>query len=340
MNKRIKMAAGAGLAALALAFAGGGYYYFHVRTDTPDFAIKAVTESIENHNVEEFHRIVNVDSMLDSGYEGIVDGLIAVDNTSTPEARDAIKNFTEMLRAPMMATLKAAVDSYIATGDINAKENVGALEIFERTGLSNFEVHGVKNIELNDADNNEAFADVIIFHPELVKEFPLQIVLSRNADKKWQIVRVKNFQDYVAQINQARRMQIDEYLTEAGEINSQHEAIIRDAEQRYGKILSSGNLGNDKTRAELKSLIDDTFKKDWEARKQELFGLHVPKDAETLHNLYLRICDTWIDAAQDYSKWLDDKSAATIKSAEEKIHQAQTLTTDAANLAKRMTSQP
>ncbi len=29
MNKRIKMAAGAGLAALALVVSGGGYYYFH-----------------------------------------------------------------------------------------------------------------------------------------------------------------------------------------------------------------------------------------------------------------------------------------------------------------------
>lgn len=64
----------------------------------------------------------------------------------------------------------------------------------------------------------------------------------------------------------------------------------------------------------------------------------VPKDAVTLHNLYMKICDTSIAAATDYAKWMDDKNAATIKSAEDKIHQVQTLMGEAAALAKRMTS--
>ena len=82
----------------------------------------------------------------------------------------------------------------------------------------------------------------------------------------------------------------------------------------------------------------EVLKKDWEERKQELFSLRVPKDAETLHNLYMKICDIYIDAAQDYAKWMDDKNAATIKAAESKIHQAQTLTSEAMAIAKRMTS--
>ena len=115
-----------------------------------------------------------------------------------------------------------------------------------------------------------------------------------------------------------------------------HELAIREAEQKFGTILSLGSLGQDNTRAELKTLMDDVYKKDWEARKQELFSLHVPKDAETLQNLYMKICDLCIDYATDYSKWLDDKNAMTIKSAETKLHQAQTLMTEAAALAKRM----
>ena len=66
--------------------------------------------------------------------------------------------------------------------------------------------------------------------------------------------------------------------------------------------------------------------------------MKVPKDAETLQNLYMRICDLSIAAAKDYAKWMDDNNAATIKSAEEKIHQVQTLMAEAASLAKRMTS--
>ena len=330
------MAAGAGAAILALAFAGGGYYFFHVRTDTPAYALQTVGESIAEHDLKEFHRVVNVDNVLDSGYDGLVDGLTTSSAAPTPDAKEAIKNFTQMLRTPLMLSLKAAIDSYVATGDINAKENVGVMELIERTGLNDIAVRGVKNVEISDANQNEAFADLILYQPELGREFPIQIVLTRGADGQWQVNRVQNFQEYVAQITQARRIQLDEYLAKAGEINVRHEATIREAEQKYGAILALGSLAQDNTRAELKSLITDVFKADWEARKQELFSLPVPKEAAPLHDLFMKICDLSIAAAQDYAKWMDDKNVATIKAAEDKIHRVQDLMVEAGALAKRM----
>ena len=273
-----------------------------------------------------------------SGYEGFVDGMTASVGTTTPDADEAIKTFTQMLRTPLMLSLKSAIDSYVATGDLNAKENIGVMELIERTGLNAIEVRGVKNIQISDANNNEAFADLILYQPELGREFPIQIILSRGEDGQWQVTRVQNFQEYVAQVTQARRAQLDDYLAKAGEINVRHDATIREAEQRYGALLAMGNLAQDKTRAELKALIVEVFQPDWERRKQELFSLPVPKDAAKLQELYMKICDLSIAAAQDYAKWLDDKNAATIKSAEDKIHQAQTLTREAAALAKRMTA--
>ena len=338
MNKHIKMAVGAGLAAAAIALAGGGYYYFHVNNDTPEYALKTVGESIANHDLKEFHRVVNVDSVLDSGYDGFVDGIASPAALTAPDAKEAIENFTQMLRAPLILSLKTAIDSYVATGDLNAKENVGVMELIEQTGLNDIEVRGVKNIELNDANNNEAFADLILYQPELGGEFPLQVILARGEDNQWQVTRIQNFQEYVAQIAAARQMQLGEYLAKAGEINARHEATLREAEQKYGSILSLGNLAQDKTRAELKTLMNDTLKADWEKRKQELFSLSVPRDAVPLHNLYMKICDLSISAAQDFTKWLDDNNVATIKTAETKVHQVQSLMTEAATLAKRMTT--
>lgn len=337
LDKRIKKAAGVGLAALALVVAGGGYYYFHVDTDTPNFAIKTIEQSIKDHDPQTFHSVVNVDGVLASGYDGFVEVVTSPNVVTMADTRDVIKDFTQMLRDPMLMSLKAAIDSYIATGSLNEEKNAGVVELLDKMGLKGVEVRDVKNVQINDANRNEAFADLIIFQPELDKEFPLQFVLTRS-DDKWQVSRVQNFKDYVEQIAKARRAQLDDYLKLSSDINNKHEATLHEAEKKYGAILSTGNLTEDKTRAELKTLINDTFKKDWEEHKQELFTLRVPKDAETLHNLYMKICDTAIDAAQTYSKWIDDRNPETIKAAEDKIHQVQTLINEAATLAKRLAS--
>lgn len=338
MDNRIKKLAGAGLAALAVVVAGGGYYYFHVDTDTPAFAIKSIREAVDNHDTKTFYRAVNVDGVLDSSYDGIVDGLTSSYVSSTPDVKENVKNFMEIMRAPLMLTLKSAIDSYVAKGDLETEKNVGVVELLERTGLDDAEIRDVKNIEINDANKNEAFADVIIYQPDLDREFAIQLILSRGAEGQWQVSRVQNFQGYVEQIKEARRAQLEDYLAKAGEINSRHDTIINEAEQKYGLILAAGSLSKKETRNELKTLINDVFKKDWEERKQELFSLQMPKDAEPLHNLYMKICDLAIDASNDYAKWLDDNNPATIKAAEGKIHQVQTLVQEAADLAKRMTS--
>jgi len=337
MNKRLRITIGAGLAALAVIVAGGGYYNFHVRTDTPGYAIEVAGEALEEHDVKKFYRAVNLDSVLDSGYDGFIDGLTVAERTATPETKDAIRNFTQMFRVPMLASMKEAINSYVATGKLKADEFVGVREILERTGLNDIELRDVKNVELNDANRNEAFADVIIFQPELEREFPVQVILSRD-DDSWKITRIKNFQDYVEQITQARRVQLDEYLTKASEINSRHDAAMREAEKKYGVVLSGGDLAKDETRAELKIMLIETFKSDWETRRQEFLDLHVPREAQPLQDLYVKICDLAVDAAQSYANWMDDRNSVTIKLAEERIRQVQTLMNDAATMARRMTS--
>ena len=336
MNKRTRIIIGAALAVVALVLVIGGYYFFHVGTDTPDYAIKKVAQSVENHDVKEFHRVVNIDSVLDSGYDAFVESIAAPDTKMLPEVKETIKNFTQTLRAPMLISLKSSLDSYIETGEFNRENNVGVVELLEQTGLNDVEIRNVKNIEISDADRNEAFADLIIYQPELDREFPIQILLKRVNDNQWQVTRVQNFQEYVTQIIKARRTQLEVYLKEAAEINTKYDTTLRESEQKYDTILSLGNIGQDKTRAELKSLIDDHFKPNWQQRKQELFSLHVPKDAETLHNLYLKICDTAISASEDYSSWLDDRNSLKIKSAEDKIHQIKSMMDEASALAGRM----
>ena len=335
-KNKIKIIAGAAVG-VAILVAGGGYYHFHTSTHSPEYALKTVEKTVSEHDKTNFYKVVDVDNLLNDSYDGLFEGLMESDDSITDETRDAVKNFTQMLKAPLILSLKNAIDSYVETGNFQNADNSGANELLERTGIDKIEFRSVDNVTVNPENENEAFADVKIFHPELGQEFIVQVVMKKNNDQ-WQVVLVQNLQDFISQIHKMRRAKIDEYLTKSSEINFRHDNAVREAEQKYGSILSIGSLGQSNTRSELKTLMLDVLKKDWETRKQELFSLSVPKGAETLHNLRLKICDLEIGYAEDYAKWMEDKKASTIKAAEEKHHQAQTLMVEAAAIARRMTN--
>ncbi len=336
MDKTFKLGIGAGIAALAIA--GGGYFFLISGRDTPTYAIQTVEKAVEKHNKADFYKVVNLESILDDSYNSIVEGVTDADKTMTADARVAIKNFTEMLREPLFLSLKAAIDSYIETGDFNKEENASVTTLLERTGLDKFEYRGVDSVEINPRNSNEAMAKVRIFQPELQEEFIFNVILRRNLKDEWQIVSLQNFSDFIGKLNAVRRVQLDKYLADSAEINARHDAIINDAEQKNFAIMAEGTLGQDKTRADLKALMLDVVKKDWETRKQELFTLPVPQGARTLHNLRMKICDLEIGYAEDYAQWMDDKKAATAKSAEDKKKLAQTLRAEDNALTRRMSN--
>ena len=80
----------------------------------------------------------------------------------------------------------------------------------------------------------------------------------------------------------ASQAKLNKYLEQTDEINFVHDEVIDSAEQKYHEILAKGTLSQDDIRAELKTLMLDTVKKDWEARKQELSEVEVPNSAKTL----------------------------------------------------------
>lgn len=345
MNTRIKIACAA--AAVILVAIIGAYFFFHSKARTPDYALKIIGESIEAHDVRAFNNVVDVDNVLNSSYDGFVDGLMESDSTMSPEAREAITNFTQMLRQPIIGSLKTALETYVENGTIDRLSSddadnkfMAASDIMERAGLSKLDYKQVDGITIDEKNPDRAVADIRFYQPEAESDFVFKVVIERDDDQNWRVVRIDNFRDFTEIVAKIRRAALDKYLAQTSEINLRHDQTIREAEQKYGAILSLGNLGQDQTRFDLKVLLTDVVKKDWEVRKQELFSVDVPRSAETLQNLRMRICDLSIGSAEDFAKWMEDNKSTTMKSAEEKLKQAQTLMEEERNLIGRMTRQP
>ena len=344
MSTRLKIACAA--MAVILIAVMGAYLFLHSKVRTPDLALKMIGESIDAHDARAFNSVVDVDTVLNSSYDGFVEGLIESDGAMSPEAREAITNFTQMLRQPIINSLKTAIETYVENGSIAqqqpADDNkfMAASDIMERAGLSKLEFKQVDGIAIDERNPDRAVADIRFYQPEAESDFVFKVVIERSDDLNWRVVRIDNFRDFTEVVAKIRRIALDKYLAQTSEINLRHDQTIREAEQKYGAILSLGNLGQDQTRFDLKVLLTDVVKKDWEVRKQELFTVDVPTAAESLQNLRMRICDLSIGSAADYAKWMEDNKSATMKSAEEKYKQAQALMEEEKNLIARMTRRP
>lgn len=332
-----KLRIGAGICAAVILIGGGAYWYSSIDKSKPEYAVQLAEQAIANHDREYFYRFVDVDRVLNDSYGSLIDGLTDSERVLNDDTKDALKDFTEILKTPLLASLKDAIDSYVATGDFNAQKNAGVQELLSRTGFDKIIYRGLDGIDMHPVNTNIATARIRIYQPELPREFILETELSRGDNGDWKIVRLKNFQEFVNTLTEIRRTQLDSYLEKTSEIISRHDATILEAEQQYSKLAAFDALKQDSVRAEVRTLMLDVYKKDWEARKQELFGISAPKPAETLHNLYLKICDLEINYADDYAKWLEDKRASTLKIAEDHQRQSQALKSEVEILLRRMT---
>ena len=337
MDRKLRLGVVLGILSFLIAF--GGYRLLISGKDTPNYALQVVEKSVENHNKADFYKVVNLESILDESYSSIVEGVTDADQSMTEDAKAAVKSFTEMLREPLLLSLKAAIDSYIETGDFNKEENASIKTLLERTGLDKFKYRQIENVAINPKNSNEATARIAVYHLELQEVIIFNVMLQRNSKGDWQIVAIQNFQQFIDKLNAFRRTQLDLYLAQSEEIISRHEETVKNAEQKYNEILARGTLGKDEIRAEIKNLMLDTVKNDWENRKQELSNLEVPAGAKTIHNLRMKICDSEIAYAEDFAQWMDDKKADTAKLAEGKKNRSKTLKTEESSLYRRLSNQ-
>ena len=348
MSNRIRYGIIAGIAAVIIVIFGIIHFFSNSRADAPTYAVNMLQESIKNHDKAKFNDVVNVDRLLSTSFDSFVEGMIASDKSMPEEAKDHVVKFTQMLKVPMTESLKTAIENYVAYGSLedksqdekskNAQDSnlMAVTEFLDRTGLNKIIFRGIDSVKMIKDSDKQAVATVKVYQQEIAREFTFEFLLEKNTKDVCRVVSIRNFRDFIELVNQTRREQLDNYLSETDSIISRHNKTISDSEQKYNSILSIGSLGKDDTRSSLKTLMTDVVKKDWEVRKQELFNINVPKGAESLQNLRIKICDLSIESAELYAKWMDDKKAATVKEADEKRKQVQTLLTEEKLLVSRM----
>ena len=341
MNKQWKFRIILLAVVLVLIAIGGGYWYLRVHTHTPEYAMEEIERSITKHDTKTFYRYVNMESLLNHSFDDFVDGLLETGLVMPEDAKIAAGDLIHMMKAPILASFQSSIEQYVSTGSWQQENEEDrsfqsqSSNLLAHSGLLRTEFLKVESIAAMQ-EEDRAIASIRVYQQEAESEFVFEAVLEKQKDGTWKVESIQNFKDFIVMVENARKSQLDNYLSNTAAIMEKHDRIVREAELKYGDILSAGSLGNQSTRDEIKLLMQNVIQKDWEERKQELFSIEVPESVETLHHLRLRICDLHIEYARGYALWMTDKKAGTIREPDAKLKEAKTLEQEARALSRRL----
>lgn len=309
----------------------------HSYEQTPEYTLKEIRTSLDNHDMKTFEKYVDVNNVIESSYPVLMEGLMESEAVVSKDGKTAMGDIFRMMKDSIIETFKSNIDHYVSTGSWIHKEarESAASELLTRSGLNQLELRNIEGITAT-GEKDTVIANILVYQHELGSEFAFEALLVKNEAGLWRVTEIRNLKDFIVAISQARKIQMDKYMQTAGDIIEKHNRIVSEAEKKYGDILSEGSLGNQNTRDSIKRLMTDVVQKDWEERKQELFKVEVPESAQSLHHLRLRICDLHIEYAKAYALWMTDKKAASMREANAKLKEANTMEQEERMLSRRI----
>ena len=319
-------------------FLAGLFWYFRIYTKTPEYALRSVETALEQHDQAAFLRHVRLESMLDTGYDDFMAGTIESEFGNSREGSAALEDFSKMLKPAFITMLKDAVAQRLSTGEWPSadmeQDGADAENILSRIGVRDLSMQEISNL-IVDVNGTSASADLLTHQSEADADFTFKLLLAPTEEGDWQIVSVQNLHEYAAFLIKARRLRIETYLNETDAIISQHDQSVAAAQLRLYSVLGTGTLGSQATRDMARRIMEQDILTDWQSRREALSAVAPPHTMQSLHQLRLKIGDLHIAYAQEYASWMTDKNAATIRSAENKLRQAEVLEVEASFLVQR-----
>lgn len=333
---KLKVALAALLAVLLLLT--GLFWYFRIYTKTPEYAIRSIGDAFERRDETLFLRYVRLDAVLDSGYDDFMRGTMDAEFGHSRETSAALEDFSKMLKPAFITMLKDAVHTRMTTGEWPsadpAEDGADTENILSRIGVRDLTFREIANLTHNE-EAQTAEAEVVAHQGEADSDFTFKVLLSPSDEGDWQVVSIQNLHEYAVVLEQARRLRIESYLQETDAIMVRHDQTSGAAQLRLYSVLGAGALGSQATRDMARQIMEQNILIDWQERKNELEAVSVPRSMQSLHQLRLKICDLHIAYAQGYASWMTDKNAATIRSAENSLRQAEVLEVEASFLVQR-----
>lgn len=187
---------------LALGLIALGWYFFYF-TKTPSYSLKLIQEAVKTHNVEAFKKHVDVNSILNSGYDDVVKSELDK-NVNDPLGRTFALAMAQSFKPVVVETLQTAILDKIAGTENKepGKYDRDIKKFEEKYSLNSVEYKDIGSIEIKDGIAN---VPLVLYSPKLQEDFTVHILMKKLDDGTWQAYKVDNIAQFIDQIDKSSK---------------------------------------------------------------------------------------------------------------------------------------
>ncbi|MGI6588117.1 MAG: hypothetical protein ACOX2N_04955 [Peptococcia bacterium] len=179
-----------------------GYKYW---TGTPLYSLKMVAKAVEKHDLINFKKYVDVDSVVSR----MIDQSIEYEMSSEPD--DAMNDFAmgivQLIKPKMVDMVKDEIYSYVEKGTFEEKEtsddelSFSLSDIFKNTSdVQSIQFKGVDYVKKSD---NVALVGLKIYNCIFEKELIVEVKM-RDMKKYWQVAEINNFAALIKKMDELK----------------------------------------------------------------------------------------------------------------------------------------
>ena len=185
----------------------GSFRAYNQLKNMPIKSMTNIQDTIDQRDVENFYKLVDVDNVLNTAAEEILTAQINAEINSTAYSMQEVANIYEQRKPEFISASKSAVNDYITGGKVNFQNNLTPTQKWLKDSEINSCV--IKNISKPKVKDNSATSKVEFYNQSLLFSFEINFALEKIDNDTWKIVGATGFENYLAGLNRALKKKLE-----------------------------------------------------------------------------------------------------------------------------------
>ncbi len=187
-------------------------FYFMYWTKTPEYSLNLVREAVKNHNTDQFERHVDLDSLLNKGYDDFIAYYLKTEGKDLGGFQTLAAGAAQMMKPSLVASLKSEILKSVSevkeantptdTGKQDkTKQQVAVLnDNASKIYNKNVEVKGIKT---DSQEPGVSIATIALHNNELEKDFDIKLKMNKLENGQWRVKEITNLIPLLDNIKEA-----------------------------------------------------------------------------------------------------------------------------------------